>query len=381
MDKKGDLNLVQIRYIYENALENIIILDNECKILSVNQSYIFGYTNSDELIGKRIFTLTNSTNNIVLQQIISNSANNIRSNEIHEVAINKPKGGKIWYEIKCLPHNSENDEIYYIIFARNITKRKNLENQLKKTNQNLVEIIDQKTHHLKEAISDLESFSYSVSHDLKAPLRAIKGYSSILNEELGVNTNIDVSDAIKSITRNIDKMDKLIADISKFSKIGRIETTIQPINIQQIFLGKYQELTLLEPNRKITFSIDENIPRLLFDQAMAKQVAQNLLSNALKYTSKKKLAEITIGYVNKRNEVILYIQDNGAGFDNRFKDKLFGVFQRLHSENEFPGTGVGLAIVKRIINKHGGHIWGEAKVDNGATFYISLPKKLIYHEK
>lgn len=375
MKSKGYLNLEQIRFIYENALENIIILDSAAKILSINQSEIFGYTNAQELIGEKIFTLTDAVNRIILQQIISNSVKHIKNDVINEVSFNKPKGGKIWYELKCLLFNSENNETNHIVFARNISKRKNLENQLKKSNQNLAEIIEQKTHNLKDAISDLESFSYSVSHDLKAPLRAIKGYGNILTEELGENLNTDVSDAIKSIKRNIDKMEKLIADILSFSKIGRIETTIQPVNIKQLFKDKYQELFLFEPNRIITFSIDENIPIILFDQSMAKQMAQNLISNALKYTSKKKVAEIEFGFKNKKNEVILYLRDNGAGFDNKFKDKLFGVFQRLHSEKDFPGTGVGLAIVKRIVKKHGGNIWGEGKVDMGATFIFHYQKK------
>jgi light-regulated signal transduction histidine kinase (bacteriophytochrome) len=233
---------------------------------------------------------------------------------------------------------------------------------------------------MQEAINDLESFSYSISHDLKAPLRALKGYTGIIQEELADVENYDVSDAVESIKRNIEKMEKLISDIFHFSRVGKTVTNLKPVNFKQIFLDVYKELVKLEPLRTISFTVDEKIPLILFDPAMAKQLVQNLLSNAIKYTSKKDFAEIIVGIIKKGSERILFVRDNGAGFDETFKDKLFAVFQRLHSEKEFPGTGVGLAIVKRIIDKHGGRVWGEGITNKGATFYISLPKKSIYYE-
>lgn len=380
MYKKGDLNSEQIRFIYENALENIITIDNNGKILFTSHSLLFNGHNIKELIGKPIFSFVDSKDKKILEYYLKKCKQG-KSNEVFEIAFINPSGRKLWHEIKCQYIKSADNTENYIIFARDISKRKKLENKLKKINQNLEEIVKQRTLKMQEAISDLEGFSYSVSHDLKAPLRAIKGYSSILNEELGETRNEDVQDSILSISRNIDKMDKLIADILSFSRIGRSKTSMQPVNFKKIFDEKMKELLYLEPNRYVNYTIDNDLPTLFFDQPMAKQLAQNLLSNALKYTSKNEYAEIKVGMQKKGKDVVLFVKDNGVGFDENYKDKLFMVFQRLHSENEFSGSGIGLALVKRIMNKHNGNVWGEGKITEGATFFLSFPKKILCHEK
>ena len=202
----------------------------------------------------------------------------------------------------------------------------------------------------------------------------------ILAEEIPDDTDDEILDAVQSLKRNVDKMEKLIGDILNFSRIGRTTTIVKPVDFKKIFYDKYKELLSIEPPRTIDFQIAEKIPYILFDAPMAQLLAQNLLSNAIKYTSKKEFPKS--GSVFKITKTVdIFVRDNGAGFDEKFKDKLFAVFQRLHSEKEFPGTGVGLAIVKRIMKKNGGEIRGEGRVNEGATFYISLPKKSVYYEK
>ena len=370
----------QIHSIYENALETILVLEEDGKIIAINQYDNFAPGNHVDLTGTNIFSLLDTANSSILLEMLSSKMYPKGANAVRDLAFGKPKGKKVWYEVKCLPVHPHSGHKTYFLFARDVSGKKSLEDQLKRINQNLEKTIAEKTTALQEAVADLESFSFSVSHDLKAPLRALKGYTGILLEELAGQGNEDVADAISSISRNVIKMEKLINDILSFSRIGRTEASIKPVDFKKIFSEKYAELIKLEPVRHIDFKIDAKLPILLFDEPMARLMVQNLLSNAIKYTSKKEFAEISVEVHQKRHEIVVSVRDNGAGFDEKFKHKLFGVFQRLHSERDFPGTGVGLAIVRRIARKHGGAVFGEGKVGKGAVFYIILPKKLIYHE-
>ncbi len=375
------LNQEGVDKLFENALENIVILDAQGVIISFNQSRGLGYNNTADLIGKNIFSLIDPLYHKTLISVLSSKRKAVQNNYVYEVAFKQAGGRRIWYELRAVPFVGEGGKKNFLLFARNISKRVRLENRLKKINLHLEETIQQKTMALQEAVFDLESFSFSVSHDLKAPLRAIKGYSMILAEEIPDDTDDEILDAVQSLKRNVDKMEKLIGDILNFSRIGRTTTIVKPVDFKKIFADKYKELLSIEPPRTIDFQIAEKIPHILFDAPMAQLLAQNLLSNAIKYTSKKEFAKIRVGFQDHGKTVDIFVRDNGAGFDEKFKDKLFAVFQRLHSEKEFPGTGVGLAIVKRIMKKNGGEIRGEGRVNEGATFYISLPKKSVYYEK
>jgi len=212
-----------------------------------------------------------------------------------------------------------------------------------------------------------------VSHDLRAPLRGIHGYTRILYEDFGNELSDEAKRVMNKIMDNAKKMGQLIDDLLAFSRLGRKELMKMNLSMNEIVSGIYEELKKNEDHRDITFNIN-NLPLSFADNITMKQVWINLLSNALKYSKRKEKTIIEIGSQIKGDEIIYYIKDNGAGFDMRYADKLFGVFQRLHSDEEFEGTGVGLAIVQRIISKHGGRIWAEGKVNEGATFYFSLPK-------
>lgn len=218
---------------------------------------------------------------------------------------------------------------------------------------------------------ELEGFTYSVSHDLRAPLRSIIGYATILKEEYYHNMDEEAKRITEVIIRNTARMGQLIDDLLDFSRLGRKPVNYTTINMKDTVENIIREQTAELRERKLAIKIHDLEPAQ-GDLAMIRQVWINLISNALKYSSKKEVSKIEIGSFKENGTKIYYINDNGAGFDMKYIDKLFGVFQRLHKMNEFEGTGVGLALVKTIIKRHGGEVWAEGKIDEGAKFYFSL---------
>ena len=229
---------------------------------------------------------------------------------------------------------------------------------------------------LEEALKankEMEAFSYSVSHDLRAPLRAIDGFTQILVEDYGGKLDDEGKRVASVIRASTVQMGHLIDDLLSFSRLGRQEVKKNPVDMKAMADGIYQELKKSAPEKNIEFTISD-IPNTKADVNMMRVVWTNLLSNAIKFTSKTERPTIEVGSKSDNSSVTYYVKDNGAGFDMKYIDKLFGVFQRLHSTEEFEGTGVGLANVKRVVERHGGRTWAEAKVGEGATFYFILPK-------
>jgi light-regulated signal transduction histidine kinase (bacteriophytochrome) len=224
-----------------------------------------------------------------------------------------------------------------------------------------------------EAVNkELEAFTYSVAHDLRAPLRAIHGYTKILSEDYLPSIDPDGKNMMESVMRNAKKMGQLIDDLLAFSKIGKKELQMSKVNMTQLAETTLTDLkTSLNTNAKIQLL---PLADAIADYNLMVLVFTNLLSNAIKYSSSKEAPEIEVGSKGEKDEIVYYVKDNGAGFDMQYYDKLFGVFQRLHAAEDFEGTGVGLALVKRIVNKHGGKIWAEGKLNEGATFYFTLKK-------
>lgn len=224
----------------------------------------------------------------------------------------------------------------------------------------------------KKINQDLESFSYSVSHDLRAPLRSIDGYSQILIEDYSEKLDSEGHRLLMVIINNARKMSRLIDDLLEFSRLGRSDINRTKVDIDEQVKAISDELLEPESHRKIDLKIHP-MGTAMIDPVMMRQVWINLIGNALKYSRRKEIAIIEIGRKVEDHKTIFFVKDNGAGFDMTYTKKLFGVFQRLHKANEFEGTGVGLALVKRIIEKHNGKVWAEAKLDEGATFYFTLP--------
>lgn len=252
--------------------------------------------------------------------------------------------------------------------ARDITNQKKAEKEIKQLNADLKQHLDQ----LKETNKELESFSYSVSHDLRAPLRAINGYANIIREDYKDNLDDELKRLLQVIQDNAKRMGRLIDDLLGFSKLGRKELVKTRINTASMIEQIIGELNGAVKDR-VNFKLGELLP-LEGDYTLLYQVFVNLISNAVKYSSKKESPQVEIGSYPNDHQVTYYIRDNGTGFSMDYAHKLFGVFQRLHTDAEFEGTGVGLAIVQRVILKHGGQVWAEGEPDKGATFYFSLPK-------
>jgi len=225
---------------------------------------------------------------------------------------------------------------------------------------------------LKKAQEELEAFSYSVSHDLRAPIRAINGYTQILTEDHIDLIDDDGKNILQAIIKNSNKMGVLIDDLLAFSKLGRKQVSSSNINMKALVNGIINEIIIEKDENTPIFEIDELAPSN-GDSSLIKQVWINLISNAIKYSKYKSETRIKITSVCKDDQIIYSIQDYGAGFDMAYYDKLFGVFQRLHSQEEFSGTGIGLAIVQKIVNRHYGTVWAESELDAGAKFYFSLP--------
>lgn len=232
--------------------------------------------------------------------------------------------------------------------------------------------IERHAAQLEDANQGLQSFSYSVSHDLRAPLRAIDGFSRILLEDYEDKLDDEGKRLLGVVCDNATRMAQLIDDILAFSRTGRREMRKAEVDMDNLVRSVAEELRPERGGRQVHFEIAP-LPSATGDAAMLRQVWFNLIANAVKFTSAKPVAEITIGSLSEVDENVYYIKDNGAGFDIRYADKLFGVFQRLHGVDEFEGTGIGLAIVKRIVTRHGGRVWAEGTVNAGATFCFSLP--------
>jgi light-regulated signal transduction histidine kinase (bacteriophytochrome) len=236
---------------------------------------------------------------------------------------------------------------------RDITERKRIEQALHETN------------------AELEAFSYSVSHDLRAPLRAIHGFARILVEDHGTQLDAEATRLLTVIDDNTKRMGQLIDDLLSFSRLGRKELESSRVDMTELVRTVADEIRRTAGDRPLEIAIG-SLPAARGDRDMLRQAITNLLDNAAKFTRRRAPGRIEVGHQADGPETVYFVKDNGAGFDQRYAGKLFGVFQRLHRADEFEGTGVGLAIVQRIVLRHGGRVWAEGQLDAGATFFFTL---------
>lgn len=262
---------------------------------------------------------------------------------------------------------------YLVSFSTDITEIKRVEERITKINQELESRVAQRTTQLEQANQELESFSYSVSHDLRAPLRHINGFSNILREHIGDSLDEEGGQYLSTITRASERMGQLIDGLLSFARMARCEINQVDTDLNSLVHEVRNDLQLDYSDRQVDWHFGP-LPIVSVDRTLIRSALLNLMSNALKFTREREKAVITIECQEADGEYVISVQDNGVGFDGKYSDKLFGVFQRLHSSDQFDGTGIGLANVRRIVTRHGGVVWAKSAVGQGATFYFTLPR-------
>jgi PAS domain S-box-containing protein len=289
-----------------------------------------------------------------------------------ELVHTRKDGERIVVASHWVLHRDEHDKPKAVLEVNNdITERKRAEKEIRRLNEELEERVADRTAQLQAANKELEAFSYSVSHDLRAPLRHIDGFSQALLEDY----TDQLDEAGKSYLREVrgasQEMAQLIDDMLQLARVTRGEMRREPVNLSDIARGVVTELKRREPDRTVNVNIEEGLAAN-GDKRLLRIILSNLLGNAWKFTSKEAEPRIAFGHQQKNGESSYFVRDNGAGFDMSYVGKLFGAFQRLHTAGEFEGTGIGLATVQRIVHRHGGRVWAEGAVDEGATFYFTL---------
>ncbi len=339
----------------------------------VNDAYcqFFGKTR-EELIGHSyMFMIAPEFRDLVFKET-QNIANNPGPIAGEYLNIRRD-GQECWIQWVIHGIADENGQVVEIqATGRDITRLKRAEAEIHKLNDDLERRVVERTAQLEAAVKELEAFTYSVSHDLRAPLRSMDGYAHILTEDYGPSLDAEGRRVCATIHDNALRMSRLIDDLLAFSRLGRIELRASQIHMETLAGSVFKELTTRESRDRIDFRLTA-LPMATGDPTLIRQVWMNLLSNAVKFSSKRERAVIEVDGKADEKEIVYSVRDNGDGFDAKYARKLFGVFQRLHSEKEFAGTGVGLAIVSRVITRHGGRVWAEGETGKGAVFYFSLP--------
>lgn len=362
-----------LRLIVDNAPLMVAYYDSRMRCRFANRRYadFFGFPDRS-IIGKS------------LEEVIGAEAYRFahhywtRAFAGEQIVFERPqtgKDGKTQYiEVRVVPHHAESGEIMgcYAILT-DITERKRNETALQQAHDHLEEKVRQRTEELAMLNRELEAYSYSVSHDLRAPLRAIDGFSHLLAEQLHGRLDAEAENYIGKIRSSVDRMFRLIEDLMELGRVSRKEMAAKEVDLSLMAREIIEDLSTQDDSRRVECFIEDGIS-VVGDRQLLRLLLQNLLENAWKYTSKNATARIEFGAsLNANGKRILRVRDNGAGFDMAYADKLFQPFQRLHNPRDFEGTGIGLATVARIVQRHGGEIQAEGEVGKGATFWFSIP--------
>ena len=386
-------NEARTRAILESALDCIITMDHEGKIVEFNPAAekMFGYKRS-EAVGAALADLVippslREQHRAGLARFHATGQAPVLGKRLEMTGM-RADGSEFPVELAITRIVQEGPPMF-TGFIRDITQRKRAEQEIRQLNAELEQRVIERTAQLKAANKELEAFSYSVSHDLRAPLRAVDGFSQAVLEDFGPQLPEEGRRYLQTIRTGAQQMGELIDDLLAFSRLSRQPLNKQRVDVDELVRLAWEELKNGQPEgRRVEFRQDP-LPPCEGDPSLLKQVWVNLLSNALKYTSKRDPATIEVGVVaagtdgggpsgpgpSARAAATYFVRDNGAGFDMQYAGKLFGVFQRLHRAEDYEGTGVGLAIVQRVVHRHGGRVWAEAAVDRGATFYFTLKER------
>ncbi|MHB8629933.1 MAG: sensor histidine kinase [Aggregatilineales bacterium] len=359
-----------LRTLMDTLPDSVFIKDTKSRFVINNMHHqrILGKTTLDEVVGKTDFDLFPRELAELYyadEQAVVRTGQPVTDRE--EPTIDAT-GTHRWHLTTKVPLRDAQGEITGLVgISRDITERKRIEEEINRLNSDL----KLRAAALESANKELEAFSYSVSHDLRAPLRAIDGFSRILLEEHAPQLTPAAARYLQRVRDNAQRMGQLIDDLLRFARLSRQPLNKQTVSLTDLVRQVLDELRSEQAGRQVEL-VTAELSVSEADPALLKQVYVNLISNAFKYTRGREPARIEIGYEDQNGERRYFVKDNGAGFDMQYASKLFGVFQRLHSAQEYEGTGVGLAIVQRVVNRHGGRVWAVGEVNQGATFYFTL---------
>jgi PAS domain S-box-containing protein len=346
--------------------------------VSPNIAKVFGYS-PEYLMNSKIKYI-----NLIHQNDLKYITDEIRINEEKKLSyfeleyrIIRADGEPRWiYNFITVVRDSNGEVTHYNGHIIDITEDKQAKDEIQKLNLNLEQRVAERTKQLESLNKELESFSYSISHDLREPLFHIEGYIRLLEEKVNSSLDNEGRSFISSIYKSTKHMTHLIDDILTFSRTGYQELIFNSVDMSKLVDDVIVEFKTEFLNRTIHWNIS-SLPEVKGDKILLHQVFTNLISNAIKFSAHKTQAKIDIGHLVSESENIFYVRDNGAGFDMKFVNRLFNTFERLHSKEEYKGTGIGLANVRRIIERHGGRTWADGEVNKGATFYFSIPNEII----
>ncbi|HET7438719.1 MAG TPA: PAS domain S-box protein, partial [Nitrospira sp.] len=371
--------------VVSNLAEGLYTVNSQGLVISMNRTaeQLFGWT-SEELVGRKMHDMTHymhrdgtpfPAEECAGLQVLRHGAS-LTNQE--DVFIRKD-GSFFDVVYSSAPIRSDNKIVGLVVVFRDVSQQRQVEEALRDRDRALTIANDELTQQsavLADANNELQSFSYSVSHDLRAPLRTIDAYVRIVEEDHAPQLNAEAQRCLGIVKKAAIQAGELIDDLLEFSRLGRIGMDIRAVKMAELAREGAKDLRLMQEDRMIDLTIGD-LPPCQGDWRLLKLVWSNLLSNAFKFTRHRAAAQIEIGWLPDERQAeasVYYVKDNGVGFDMKYVHKLFGVFQRLHLKDEFDGTGVGLAMVQRIVHRHGGRVWAEGKIDGGATFFFSLRK-------